>query len=90
MGEKGLRRERGRQFFANTIEVMQLFMKPKAEEPDALLGLRLGADDYVVKPFRIRELMARVEAILRRLERSVPGDSGDVSTVGEFRFDRFA
>ncbi|MFP4354322.1 MAG: response regulator transcription factor [Phycisphaerae bacterium] len=38
----------------------------KGEESDRITGLRLGADDYVVKPFSVRELMARIEAVLRR------------------------
>lgn len=45
-----------------------LFVTAKGEESDALLGLGLGADDYIRKPFGIRELLARVEAVLRRTE----------------------
>lgn len=40
----------------------------REEETDTVLGLELGADDYVIKPFRMRELMARVKAVLRRAE----------------------
>jgi DNA-binding response OmpR family regulator len=40
----------------------------REEETDAVLGLELGADDYVVKPFRMRELVARIRAVLRRKE----------------------
>ena len=40
----------------------------RAEEADAVLGLELGADDYVTKPFGLRELLARVRAVLRREE----------------------
>jgi DNA-binding response OmpR family regulator len=40
----------------------------KEEETDAVLGLELGADDYVIKPFRMRELVSRVRAVLRRQE----------------------
>ena len=54
------------------------------DELDKLLGLELGADDYLTKPFSPRELVARVRAVLRRAERSVttPGDlirAGDVT-----------
>lgn len=40
----------------------------RSEEPDRVLGLDLGADDYVTKPFSVRELMARVRALLRRTQ----------------------
>jgi DNA-binding response OmpR family regulator len=45
-----------------------LFLSAKSEEIDKVLGLELGADDYVVKPFGVRELTARVKALLRRRE----------------------
>lgn len=47
-----------------------LMLTSRSEEVDRVLGLELGADDYLTKPFSIRELVARVRAILRRLERS--------------------
>jgi DNA-binding response OmpR family regulator len=50
-----------------------LFLSAKSEEIDKVLGLRLGADDYVTKPFGVRELLARVEAILRRTRAANPG-----------------
>jgi len=45
-----------------------LMLTAKAEEVDKVLGLELGADDYMTKPFSIRELLARVKAIFRRIE----------------------
>ncbi len=45
-----------------------IIITAREEETDAVLGLELGADDYVVKPFRMRELEARVRAVLRRSE----------------------
>jgi DNA-binding response OmpR family regulator len=45
-----------------------LMLTARAEEVDRVLGLEVGADDYLVKPFSIRELLARVRAILRRVE----------------------
>jgi len=45
-----------------------LMLTAKAEEADRVLGLELGADDYVVKPFSVREVLARVKALLRRSE----------------------
>ena len=48
-----------------------LFLTAKGEEVDKVVGLKLGADDYVVKPFGVHELLARVEALLRRARVSV-------------------
>ncbi|MCH7676088.1 response regulator transcription factor [candidate division KSB1 bacterium] len=45
-----------------------LMLTSKSEELDKVLGLELGADDYITKPFSIRELMARIKAIFRRME----------------------
>ena len=49
-----------------------LFLTAKGEEVDKVVGLRLGADDYVLKPFGVHELLARVEALLRRSRASAP------------------
>src|SRR5262245_40287771 len=43
-----------------------IILTARGEEEDRVAGLRLGADDYVVKPFSVKELLARVEAVLRR------------------------
>jgi len=53
-----------------------LMLTARDEDVDKILGLELGADDYMTKPFNPRELVARVKAILRRGERSQPGASG--------------
>ncbi|HEX5483513.1 MAG TPA: response regulator transcription factor [Terriglobia bacterium] len=50
-----------------------IFLTAKGEEFDRILGLELGADDYVVKPFSPRELAARIKAVLRRQERAEEG-----------------
>jgi DNA-binding response OmpR family regulator len=55
-------------------------------ERDVLRGLRSGADDYLVKPFRTAELMARMEAVTRRGTRPRPA-AGQVVTVGDVRID---
>ena len=47
-----------------------IIITAREEETDAVLGLDLGADDYVVKPFRMRELLARIQAALRRADRT--------------------
>jgi DNA-binding response OmpR family regulator len=58
-----------------TRSVPILMLTARAGESDRVIGLELGADDYVTKPFSLRELLARVRALLRRvqLERGVPG-----------------
>jgi two-component system alkaline phosphatase synthesis response regulator PhoP len=53
-----------------------LMLTARDEDVDKILGLELGADDYMTKPFNPRELVARVKAILRRGERSQSGASG--------------
>ena len=52
----------------HTLNVPILMLSAKDEEIDKILGLELGADDYVTKPFSVRELMARVKANLRKIE----------------------
>jgi len=49
-----------------------LFLSSRDSELDRVLGLELGGDDYVVKPFSPRELMARIKVMLRRLDTSLP------------------
>ena len=53
---------------ASTSAIPLLMLTAKSEEGDRVLGLELGADDYVTKPFGVRELLARVKALLRRSE----------------------
>ncbi|TVR50884.1 MAG: DNA-binding response regulator [Puniceicoccaceae bacterium] len=60
-----------------------IMLTAKSQEDDKLLGLHLGADDYVTKPFSIRELLARVEAFLRRRRQERPPEL----TFGRFRLD---
>ena len=62
-----------------TSEVPVIMLTARAEEVDLVAGLTLGADDYVVKPFSPRELMARVKAVLRRAPRPNPGRKARLS-----------
>jgi DNA-binding response OmpR family regulator len=56
-----------------TSEVPVIILSGRGEEADRILGLKLGADDYVAKPFSPRELVARVESVLRRTHRVSTG-----------------
>jgi DNA-binding response OmpR family regulator len=56
-----------RELRARGMRVPVLFLTAKGEEVDKVVGLKLGADDYVTKPFGVHELLARVEALLRRM-----------------------
>ena len=62
-----------------------LFLTARDDEVDRILGLELGADDYLVKPFSPRELVARVRAILRRTREGPPPK--EVLTVGDLEVD---
>ena len=54
---------------ALSAEIPIIFLTARAGENDRVLGLELGADDYITKPFATREMVARVKAVLRRFER---------------------
>jgi two-component system alkaline phosphatase synthesis response regulator PhoP len=61
------------------VDTPILMITSKSEEIDKVLGLEMGADDYIAKPFGIRELLARIKAVLRRAERiAETGDDRDV------------
>lgn len=59
-------------------DVPVILLTARGEEIDRILGLELGADDYVVKPFSPRELVARVKAILRRVKKVDPAEKDDL------------
>ncbi|HSB89425.1 MAG TPA: response regulator transcription factor [Anaerolineales bacterium] len=63
-----------------------IMLTARGEESDKLVGLELGADDYMVKPFSPKELVARVRAVLRRAEGAGPS-AADVWRVGDLHFD---
>jgi DNA-binding response OmpR family regulator len=71
------------------IQTPVLMLTARSEEPDRVLGLDLGADDYVTKPFSVRELMARVRALLRRSQSGLEGSPGlpDDLRFGDMEID---
>lgn len=66
----------------STVPVLML--TARGDEADRIVGLELGADDYVAKPFSARELLARVRAVLRRAR---PGVTAEVLTIGPIALD---
>jgi len=65
-----------------------IMLTARAEEVDKVLGLELGADDYVTKPFSMKELMARVKANIRRVDiTETPPDDGDVIRISDLEID---
>lgn len=71
-----------------TARIPVMMVTAKGEEIDRIVGFELGADDYVVKPFSVRELILRARAVLRRAEASeAPADK---VTFGKLRIDRAA
>lgn len=82
-----------RELRAQGHRVPILLLTAKGEEVDKVVGLKLGADDYVLKPFGVHELLARVEALLRRARigtEPLPGASGlpAVFQFGDVEIDR--
>jgi DNA-binding response OmpR family regulator len=86
-------------FYSKEADVPIIVLTARLEENDKVLGLELGADDYVTKPFSLRELTARVRAVLRRTGKGPSGSeilrAGDITldiagrliTVGDRRVD---
>jgi DNA-binding response OmpR family regulator len=71
---------------AEGLEMPVIMLTAKGEESDVVLGLNIGADDYVTKPFSISELLARSAAFLRRTKKEVE----EVVEFGDLRLDRAA
>jgi two-component system, OmpR family, alkaline phosphatase synthesis response regulator PhoP len=72
---------------SETEKLPVLMLTAKAGEADRVLGLEMGADDYLTKPFSPRELVARVRAILRRVESAKPTDQVPAYDKGGLKID---
>jgi two-component system, OmpR family, phosphate regulon response regulator PhoB len=72
----------------NTAHIPVLMLTARGEEIDRVVGFEVGADDYVVKPFSVRELTLRIKAILRR--QTTKPDPNNAIVLGRLRFDPIA
>jgi two-component system response regulator RegX3 len=70
-----------------TSTVPIIIVSAKGEEVDMVLMLEIGADDYVTKPYRLRELVARIRAVLRRRQRNDQVDADEEIMLGNMRMD---
>jgi two-component system phosphate regulon response regulator PhoB len=83
-GESGLALARKWRSAARTKAVPILMLTARGDEADRVAGLDAGADDYIVKPFSPRELLARIRAVLRR---RVPESTGGLVKIAELQLD---
>jgi two-component system phosphate regulon response regulator PhoB len=83
-GESGLALARRWRASARTKTVPILMLTARGDEADRVAGLDAGADDYIVKPFSPRELLARIRAVLRR---RVPEATGGLVKMGDLQLD---
>ncbi len=72
--------------YAKEAATPVIMLTARVEDQDKILGLELGADDYVTKPFNVRELIARVRAVLRRTQR--PAVEADLVRAADIVLDR--
>ena len=76
-----------RQLREDGLTMPVLILTARGEEADKVLGFRLGADDYVTKPFGVLELLARLEALLRRSRPAARGAAPAIERFGEIEVD---
>ncbi|MBO4591454.1 MAG: response regulator transcription factor [Eubacterium sp.] len=74
------------------IDIPVIFSTAVGDEANIVLGLDLGADDYITKPYKVKEMLSRIAAVLRRQERALrmagkSDEPGDIVTFGSHRFN---
>ena len=72
-----------------TTDKPVILLSALGEDTDRIVGLEVGADDYLTKPFNPRELLARIKAVTRRVPRAVPGEPSASGAGERLRFDRW-
>lgn len=72
---------------AQGIQTPIILLTAKGEEIDKVLGLELGADDYITKPFGLRELLARIRAVLRRTQDTNTSQASESIQIGKLNID---
>lgn len=70
-----------------TQDIPIIMLTAKGHETDKILGLELGADDYMTKPFSVRELMTRIKVVFRRYRKEAPKVAMDVVTIGDLEIN---
>jgi two-component system phosphate regulon response regulator PhoB len=79
---KALRKE------PRTARIPIIMITAKGDEIDRVVGFEVGADDYIVKPFSMREVALRVKALMRRVDHEVPAPAADLLTLGGIAIDK--
>ncbi|RJT23047.1 two-component system response regulator CreB [Buttiauxella izardii] len=79
-----------RRLLADYPELPLLFLTARSEEVDRLIGLEIGADDYIAKPFSPREVCARVRTVLRRLQKQQKNPGASIQRIGLFELNEMA
>ncbi len=74
-------------FIRNTVDCPIIFVSAKSNSADAVMGLEVGGDDYIAKPFVVEEFVARVKAHLRREKRSNPEPEKGIIRVGDIEIN---
>ena len=71
-----------------TAQIPIIMITAKGDEIDRVVGFEVGADDYIVKPFSMREVALRVKAVMRRLDGGVQAVAADLFTIGDIAIDK--
>ncbi|MGB9079767.1 MAG: response regulator transcription factor, partial [Desulfuromonadaceae bacterium] len=71
-----------------TAQIPIIMITAKGDEIDRVVGFEVGADDYIVKPFSMREVALRVKAVMRRFEHETEAPAADLFTIGDIAIDK--